>query len=114
MSELQIRNLDVLAAKEVRIYRVSADGALIPVGDKFTQLDQFGTAIGINLASGYNVSCVGAVSVGGMLELSAIAGAKLTNGVTLQTVDTEEDIIATMQTTYGLEVHNLPVWSREA
>lgn len=109
MAMLTLKNVNVLAPAEVRIYRVTADGTMSVDPVEFTQLDNGnGSGAGIKLLAAYEVSCVGAIPYAGNFELT-LGAMTITNGKTSSTA-TDFDTMKAGLATFGIKVVSVPLY----
>ena len=113
MANFSIKNLDVAQAKEVRIYRVSENGQLVPaVG--MTSLDADNKSIGTRLK---NRVIEPITSTSGVLEINddhTFENLEISNGVDDPTLASNANQVKSKLEALGFEVLDLAVWSNGA
>ena len=117
MAILTLKNVNVLAPAEVRIYRVTADGTMSVDPVEFTKLlNGNGRGAGIKLLAAYEVSCVGAVPFAGNFELTLDDGefyVTYAPGIKAKAASVDEFIQILTGDAIGLEVSDITPWTHQ-
>lgn len=110
MSLYNIKNLNKDSDTEVRIYRISSDGTLIPSVD-FTNLDDLNANIGVKLKRNFEVDCFGALNYAGLISIDDAVGTELisTTGKAASVTDNVQFAVE-LNRLSGCEVYELEPW----
>lgn len=113
MANFSISNIDVLKSKEVRIYRVSSDGTLVPAAG-MTELDANGASAGARLSRRHIMPVT---STSGILEINddhTFENLEISDGEAAPTLATNASQVKSKLEALGFEVLDLAVWSNGA
>lgn len=110
MANFSISNLDVARNKEVRIYRVSADGNLVPAPG-MTALDPGNASAGARLARRHIMPLTNASGVLIVNDDTSFENLEVTNLDDIDLTPNNANGLKTALETIGFEVLDLAVWS---
>lgn len=110
MANFSISNIDVLQSKEVRLYRVSKDGTMVPAAG-MTELDAGNASAGVRLGRRHINPITNASGVLEINDDKTFESLEVTNLDDVDLTPTNAAGVKSALETIGFEVHDLAVWS---